>query len=113
MKNKSSSRTTPVGGKSTFQGNFSHAKAQSGFLRVSMTRSNEVERRWGPERESEWIGHSRRVWKEHYAMIMDEDFDAASGWSTESVDTGNSSKPSAKSSALADKNKSKLTKDVK
>ena len=54
----------------------------SPFRNLRKTRSNEVERQWGKERESAWIGHSHQVWKEHYSEIMDSDIEAAAEWTT-------------------------------
>ena len=43
-----------------------------------MTRSNEVYNHWGAFKESEWIGHSARTRQDHYLMIQDADYEAAS-----------------------------------
>ena len=48
------------------------------FDNMRMTRSNEVYNRWGAFKESEWIGHSARTRQDHYLMIQDTDFEAAS-----------------------------------
>jgi integrase len=47
------------------------------FDNMRMTRSNEVERRFGSKKESLWIGHSERVMVKHYLMLEDEDYDEA------------------------------------
>ena len=47
---------------------------------MRMTRSNEVYRRWGAFKESEWIGHSRRVREDHYLTMTDADFKEAAEW---------------------------------
>ena len=44
------------------------------FDNMRMTRSNEVYRRWGAFKESEWIGHSRRVREDHYLIMTEDDF---------------------------------------
>ena len=38
-----------------------------------------VYRRWGAFKESEWIGHSRRMREDHYLSITDDDFREAAG----------------------------------
>jgi integrase len=55
----------------------------SPFRNLRMTRSNEVYRRWGAFKESQWIGHSGRVREDHYLSITDDDFEAASEWSVQ------------------------------
>jgi len=50
------------------------------FDNMRATRSNEVHDRWGTHKESEWIGHSARVRKDHYGMITDDDYIAAGQW---------------------------------
>jgi len=50
------------------------------FDNMRITRSNEVYRKWGAFRESEWIGHSRRVREDHYLTITDDDFQEAAEW---------------------------------
>jgi integrase len=52
------------------------------FDNMRMSRSNEVYRRWGAFRESQWIGHSRRVREDHYLDITDSDFQEAANWSS-------------------------------
>jgi integrase len=49
------------------------------FDNMRMTRSNEVESRWGSRLESLWIGHSEQVQKKFYAMATAEDFAKATG----------------------------------
>ena len=49
------------------------------FDNMRMTRSNEVLRRWGEAKESLWIGHSKKVMKDHYFTLTDEDFSEAVG----------------------------------
>ncbi len=56
------------------------------FDNMRMTRSNEVYRRWGAFKESEWIGHSSRVRADHYLSITDADFQEASGWTNPTGD---------------------------
>jgi len=50
------------------------------FDNMRATRSNEVHDRWGTHKESEWIGHTARVRKDHYGMITDDDYTAAAQW---------------------------------
>lgn len=66
------------------------------FDNMRMTRSNEVYRRWGAFKESEWIGHSRQVREDHYLAITDDDFQEASGVSVIVQKIENSAKTSAK-----------------
>jgi len=48
------------------------------FDNMRMSRSNEVLRRWGNEKESRWIGHTSEVMGKHYFQLSDDDFaDAA------------------------------------
>ena len=48
------------------------------FDNMRMSRSNEVERRWGAKLESIWIGHSEATMRKHYANAREEDYaDAA------------------------------------
>ena len=44
------------------------------FDNMRMSRSNEVERRFGSKKESLWIGHSERVMVKHYLELTDEDY---------------------------------------
>ena len=44
------------------------------FDNMRMSRSNEVEQRWGAKLESLWIGHSVKTMQKHYANVSDEDF---------------------------------------
>jgi len=44
------------------------------FDNMRMTRSNEVERKFGPKKESLWIGHSEKVMVKHYLVMDDNDF---------------------------------------
>jgi len=53
------------------------------FDNMRMIRSNEIRRRF-PDQESAWLGHSARVFEEHYSVVMDTDFQAAAGWITPS-----------------------------
>ena len=48
------------------------------FDNMRMSRSNEILNRFGPGKESLWIGHSARVMREHYLHLSDEDFLEAS-----------------------------------
>ena len=50
------------------------------FDNMRASRSNEVYSRFGAHKESEWIGHSARVRKDHYGMITDDDFEQAAQW---------------------------------
>ena len=56
------------------------------FDNMRASRSNEVYNRFGVTKESEWIGHSAKIRKDHYGMITDDDYEIASTWSI-SVDT--------------------------
>ena len=50
------------------------------FDNMRMSRSNEVLRRWGSQKESRWIGHSVDTMEKHYFELEDEDFlEAAAG----------------------------------
>ena len=51
------------------------------FDNMRMTRSNEIYRKWGAFKESEWVGHSRRVREDHYLSMTDADFQEAAQWS--------------------------------
>ena len=53
------------------------------FDNMRMTRSNEVYRKWGAFKESEWIGHSCQVRKDHYLTMTDDDFREAAEWTNE------------------------------
>jgi integrase len=44
------------------------------FDNMRMSRSNEIERRYGSKKESLWIGHSERVMMKHYLVLEDEDY---------------------------------------
>ena len=44
------------------------------FDNMRMSRSNEVERKFGPKKESLWIGHSEEVMVKHYLVLEDEDY---------------------------------------
>ena len=56
------------------------------FDNMRMSRSNEVYRRWGAFKESQWIGHSRQVREDHYLSITDDDFrEAANESQTKNV----------------------------
>jgi len=41
---------------------------------------HEIYARFGPAKESEWIGHSAKVRENHYDMITDDDFESAANW---------------------------------
>ena len=56
----------------------------SPFRNLRMTRSNEIYRKYGAFRESEWMGHSGRVRADHYLMLTDDDFQEASQWTVQS-----------------------------
>ena len=40
---------------------------------------DEVERKFGPKKESLWIGHSDKVMVKHYFVLEDEDYAEAAG----------------------------------
>jgi integrase len=44
------------------------------FDNMRMSRSNEVLAKWGPLKESLWIGHSQKVMKKHYLVLADADY---------------------------------------
>jgi hypothetical protein len=44
------------------------------FDNMRMTRSNEVDRRFGAKKESLWIGHSEKVMIKHYMLLDDKDY---------------------------------------
>ena len=46
---------------------------------MRMSRSNEVERQFGPKKETLWIGHSEKVMIKHYLVLEDEDYAEAAG----------------------------------
>jgi len=50
---------------------------------MRMSRSNEVERKFGSKKESLWIGHSEKVMMKHYLVMDDEDYAEAVGASVE------------------------------
>ena len=54
------------------------------FDNMRMSRSNEVERKFGSKMESLWIGHSEKVMKKHYLVLEDEDYAKATEVSLES-----------------------------
>jgi hypothetical protein len=54
------------------------------FDNMRMTRSNEVERKYGSKKESLWIGHSEKVMVKHYLVLEDEDYAEAAGTNLES-----------------------------
>lgn len=62
------------------------SEIQRPFDNMRMTRSNEVLREFGPELESKWIGHSRRVMAEHYFADTAADYAKASNWKTPASD---------------------------
>ena len=49
------------------------------FDNMRMSRSNEVERRFGAKKESLWIGHSEKVMLKHYHVLEDGDYLEAAG----------------------------------
>jgi integrase len=49
------------------------------FDNMRMSRSNEVDRRFGSKKESLWIGHSEKVMLKHYHVLEDEDYAEAAG----------------------------------
>ena len=50
------------------------------FDNMRATRSNEIYARFGPAKESEWIGHSAQTRADHYDMITDDDYESAANW---------------------------------
>ena len=44
------------------------------FDNMRMSRSNEVERKFGSKKESLWIGHSEQVMTKHYLVLDDTDY---------------------------------------
>jgi integrase len=56
------------------------------FNNMRKSRSNEVVREWGQERENLWLGHSYKVMKKHYLRPIDTDFSEFVGATT--VDSG-------------------------
>ena len=44
------------------------------FDNMRTSRSNEVLRRWGSQKESRWIGHSVETMEKHYFELEDDDF---------------------------------------
>ena len=50
------------------------------FDNMRMTRSNEIYKRFGAFKESQWFGHSGRVRQDHYLVIQDSDYDEAAQW---------------------------------
>jgi integrase len=50
------------------------------FDNMRATRSNEICDRFGPAKESEWIGHSAQIRAKHYDMIDNDDYTEASRW---------------------------------
>jgi len=49
-------------------------KIKCPFRNMRRSRSNEVVREFGPQLESQWIGHSEGVMEDHYFELEDEDF---------------------------------------
>ena len=47
------------------------------FTNMRASRSTEVYDKWGPHKESKWIGHSTKVAHQHYLQIRDEDYKMA------------------------------------
>jgi len=47
------------------------------FDNMRMSRSNEVFRLFGSQKENAWIGHTERVMSDHYFKLMDDDFTEA------------------------------------
>lgn len=46
------------------------------------SRNTEVEKRFGPKVEAEWIDHTTKTAFDHYLMVMEDDFTDAAGWTT-------------------------------
>jgi len=49
------------------------------FDNMRISRSNEVEHRFGAKKESLWIGHSEKVMLKHYHVLKDSDYLEAAG----------------------------------
>ena len=49
------------------------------FDNMRMSRSNEILRRFGSQKESLWIGHTSEVMGKHYFQLSDDDFTEAAG----------------------------------
>ena len=49
------------------------------FDNMRLSRSNEVDRKFGSKKETLWIGHSEKVMIKHYLMLEDEDYAEAAG----------------------------------
>ena len=49
------------------------------FDNMRMSRSNEVERKFGSKKEILWIGYSDKVMEKHYFVLEDADFAEAAG----------------------------------
>jgi integrase len=49
-------------------------KIDQPFLNMRRTRSNEIRIQYGPEKESEWMGHSQKVMRVHYLDLSVDDF---------------------------------------
>ncbi len=54
------------------------------FKNLRASRSTEVNREFGAFLESQWIGHTQAVAREHYLMVTQEDIDRAIGDETQS-----------------------------
>ena len=50
------------------------------FDNMRASRSKEIYDRFGVTKESEWIGHSARVRKDHYGLVTDDDYTLAAQW---------------------------------
>jgi integrase len=50
------------------------------FDNMRASRSTEIERKFGPKVESEWIGHTPEVARKHYLMVREDDFADAANW---------------------------------
>ena len=71
------------------------------FDNMRMSRSNEVERKFGSKKESLWIGHSEQVMTKHYLVLDDTDYAEAAEADLESQNPyASHAKPTGKDDKL-------------
>ena len=58
------------------------------FDNFRASRANEVYRKWGAILEEQWIGHDPSMFKDHYWMTIDTDFQEAAEWTTPTTGAG-------------------------
>ena len=75
------------------------------FDNMRMSRSNEVERKFGSKKENLWIGHSDKVMIKHYLVLEDEDYAKAAEADLESESPQN---PHANPHAVSTTNDGKI-----